>query len=93
MAKYLKVAAEANQVAQELIQMVPEQDRPRAAEKIARLVNFGIRISPRPVQSTVRINGVSASVKGLPVRCKLEERQSDRGTYKVLVTTPIYDGP
>jgi len=86
MARYLETAAQANVTARELLALVSEEHKGNAAEKIARLVNFGIRCAPRAVQSTVRINAVKRAVVGLPVRCRLEERQGDRGTYKALVT-------
>jgi hypothetical protein len=88
MARYHEIAAEANDMASQLLAMVPSTLRVQAAEKLARLFNFGIRVSPRAVHSTVRINALQVAMRGLPVRCRLEERQGDRGTYKVLVTEP-----
>lgn len=91
MSKYLEVAAEANKVAQDLLMMVPNEDKPKAAELIARLVNLGIRCSPRGVQHTVRLNAVKRAVRDLPVRVSMEERKDERTgrTYNVLVTQPV----
>lgn len=91
MARYLQTAAEANKVAQALLSLVSENDRPMAAEMIARLVNFGIRCAPRAVQSTVRLNAVREAVKGMPVRVSMEQRRDERSgkTYNALTTQQI----
>ncbi len=90
MSRYMETAAEANKVAQNLLAMVPEDSRPQAAELVARLVNLGVRISPRGVQHTVRYNAVREAVKGLPVKVTMEERKDERTgrTFHVLVTQP-----
>ncbi len=90
MARYMQTAAEANQVAKKLIELVPESDRPQAAEMIARLVNYGIRCCPRACQSTVRFNAVREAVKGLPVKVSMVQRTDERTkkTYNALVTVP-----
>lgn len=90
MARYLEVAAEANEEAKELLALVPEGDRPKAAESIARLVNFGVRCSPRGVQHTVRLNAVRRAVWDLPVTVTMEQRTDPKTgrTYNVLITTP-----
>ena len=88
MARYMEIAAEANDMAHQLLAMVPKTLHVQAAERIARLFNFGIRVSPRAVHSTVRINALQGAMRGLPIRCRLEERTGDRGTYKALVTDP-----
>jgi hypothetical protein len=91
MARYLEVAAEANVVAQRLLELVPEAQQPQAAELIARLVNFGIRCSPRAVQSTVRFNAVQRAVRGLPVKVRMEQKTDERSgrTYNALITSPV----
>jgi len=90
MARYLEVATEANGTARELLSLIAPENKPAAACLIARMMNWGLRCAPRAVQSTVRINAVKAAVRGLPVRCRLEERQGDYGgTYKALVTEPV----
>src|SRR5690242_7839383 len=91
MPRYLEIAAEANTVAKALIELVPDSDRPAAAEMIARLVNLGIRCSPRGVQHTVRLNAVKTVVRGLPVKVSMVEKTDERTkrTYNALVTEPI----
>ena len=91
MAKYMETAAQANDVAMQLISLVPEEQRPAAAEMIARLVNLGVRCSPRGVHHTVRLNAVKRSVQGLPIRVSMMEKRDERTgrTYNALVTTMI----
>ncbi len=92
MARYLEVAAEANAVAKRLMEFIHEEtDRPKVAELIARLVNFGIRCSPRGVQHTVRFNAVRRAVMDLPVHVNMVEKQDERTgrTYNALVTKPL----
>lgn len=67
MARYLQVAGEANEVAKQLFALVAEDKQQQAAQLIAKLVNYGLRCSPRAVQSTVRLNAVKRAVQGLPV--------------------------
>lgn len=95
MPRYLEVAAEANDVARRLLELVPNENRPRAAEMIARLVNFGIRCSPRPVQSTVRLNAVKRAVGGMPVKVSMREVKDERTgkTYNALTTEPVGGKP
>lgn len=90
MPKYLETAQQANGVARELLELVCEDDVPRAAELIARLVNLGIRCSPRGVQHTVRLNAVKEAVRGLPVKVSMVEKKDERTgrTYNALVTEP-----
>jgi hypothetical protein len=90
MARYLETAREANELAKKLLLEVDESKRPEVAEMIARLVNFGIRCSPRGVQHTVRLNAVREAVRDLPVHVSMVQKVSDRGrTYNALVTQPI----
>lgn len=91
MARYLEKAERYSKIPVELLEMVSEENRPKAADLIARLVNAGIVCCPRGVQGTVRINIVKEVCKHIPIRCNLEERMIDpenpeRGTYKALVT-------
>lgn len=98
MPRYLEVAAEANKVAKELMQVIgncdrgplSQEDYGRIAELIARLVNYGIRCSPRAVMGTVRLNAVKRAVQDLPVKVWMEERKDEHTgrTYKVLCTVP-----
>ena len=93
MPKYLEIAGEANETARDLLDLVPEPLRVLAATKIARLINYGLRMAPRPVQSTVRLRAVERSVEGLPVRISMKEvERPDGSSYKILETTPIEYG-
>lgn len=96
MARYMERAAEANKVAQELLEgILCEEDKPHAAELIARLYNLGIRTAPRAVQSTVRYNAVKRAVQDLPVKVSMEQRvdEQTKRTYNALVTQPIGGKP
>lgn len=101
MARYLQVAEEANKVAKELHKLAltdrdPEGDVDeaalefRTAELIAMLVNYGLRCSPRAVQSTVRLRAVQTAVKGLPCNVDMVKMTSDDGerSYNALRITP-----
>lgn len=96
MPRYLEVAAEANEVAKRIMAVpgIAPDDRPMLAELLARLVNLGIRCSPRGVQHTVRLNAVRAAVRGLPVRVSMVEKTDERTnrTYNALVTQQIVTG-
>jgi hypothetical protein len=86
----MEVAAEANTLAHSLLALVPADDKPKAAEMIARLVNFGVRCSPRGVQHTVRYNAVRRAVQGLPVKVGMKEVRGLNGrSYNALVTEPV----
>ncbi len=89
MPRYLEVAAEANQTAKALIEMVPPERREVAAQAIARLVNYGIRCAPRAVHSTVRLNAVRRSVEGLPVRVEMKKKTDPKTgkVFNVLLTS------
>lgn len=91
MARYLLVAADANIVAKNLLDLVPEESKPQAAEMIARLVNLGVRCSPRGVQHTVRLNAVKRAVQALPVRVSMILKTDEKTgrSYNALVTEPI----
>lgn len=91
MARYLETAAEANEVAKNLLELIPEGDRPVAACMLARLVNLGIRCSPRGVQHTVRLNAVREAMRGLPVEVSMVQRTDERTgrSYNALLTSPI----
>lgn len=91
MSKYLEVAAQANGVAKEVVALVAEQDKPKVAELLAKLVNLGIRCSPRGVQHTVRLNAVRVAMTDLPVRVSMEERVDLRTqrSYNALLTQQI----
>jgi hypothetical protein len=90
MPRYLEVAAEANLLAERLVEMVPLDKRGEVAEIAARLINYGIRCNPRPAQSTVRLNAVRRAVRGLPVKVGMlrkEDPKTGKG-YNILTTQP-----
>src|ERR1043165_530279 len=91
MAKYLEIAAQANQVAKTLLDLVEEGRKPQAADLIAQLVNLGIRCSPRGVQHTVRFNAVERAVRGLPVIVGMKEVTNPHTgkSYHALTTKPV----
>lgn len=95
MPKYMDTAAQANSIAHEIISRVPAEEAPIMAELLARLVNLGVRISPRGVHHTIRLNAVKAAMKGLPVRVSMQERTDERTkrTYNALITEPINPRP
>lgn len=99
MARYMETAAEANKVAQELLDMVMDEvgdkGKGMAAELIARLYNLGIRTAPRAVQSSVRYNAVKRAVQDLPVKVDMQQRKDPKTlrTYNVLITTPVGGQP
>jgi len=92
MARYMETAAEANEVAKMVISFITdEEDRPKVAELLARLVNLGIRCSPRGVQHTVRLNAVRAAMRGLPVRVSMVTKTDPKTnrTYNALTTEQV----
>lgn len=82
-------------VAASLLALVPEANRPQAAEMIARLVNLGVRCSPRGVQHTVRFNAVHRAVRGLPVKVSMKEVRDEKTgrSFNALVTEPVGGKP
>lgn len=96
MARYLKIAAEANRTAKALYELVTQPADPitykaEVACQIAHLVNYGLRCCPRPPQHQVRLNAVREAVRGLPVRVTMEDREDDGRMYHVLVVDPVLD--
>lgn len=92
MARYLETAAEANNLAREIMTyIVAENDKPRVAELLARLVNLSVRSCPRAVQHTVRLNIVQRACKDLPVKVSMATKVDERTgrTYHALVTQPL----
>lgn len=94
MPRYMETAAEANVVALKLLELIPEENKPLAAEMIARLVNYGVRCSPRGVQHTVRLHAVQRAAMDLPVKVSMVTRINEKTnrSYNALVTIPILDG-
>ena len=91
MARYMETAAKANKVAKQLLALIPEDKHPSASAYIAQLVNLGVRVSPRPCQSTVRYNAVREAVKGLPVKVSMQQVTDpvSHKTYNALSVTAI----
>ena len=73
MARYMKVAKDASTIADNLLSLLPEDQREVGAILITRLFNMGVRVSPRPVMTTVRLNAVCEAVKNLPVVVRMEQ--------------------
>lgn len=95
MAKYLQVAEKAKQLIDRVMENIPKDSpfRSEVAADLAYLYNLGIRTSPRPTQSTVRLRAVQAAVKGQPLRVTLVEKEGRglRGpyTFKAICIQPI----
>lgn len=89
MARYLQIAAQANEVVGAILATVPEKDRPQLAASLAKLYNLGIRTSPRPCQSTVRINAVTAALKGHGVRIGSKQVPVSPGNPKTFTALTI----
>ena len=81
MSKYIDIATEANRTAKQLLKLIPEAERRHASCLIARLVNCGLQCNAK---SNKRLKLLEQTVKGLPVKIKIQERQSER-----LITKPI----
>lgn len=94
MPRYMDTAAQANVVAKRLVEMVPDEDKPKVAEMIAQLVNLGVRCSPRAVMGTVRLNAVRRAVQDLPVEVSMEKRKDPKTLrdYNLLVTKQVVAG-
>ena len=94
MSRYLQTAGEANKVARALLELVPDEAKSQAAELIARLVNLGIRCSPRGVHHTVRLNAVREACKDMPVVVSMKEVKDEKTgrTYHGLTTKRLYYG-
>ena len=75
MAAYMETAAKANEVAQQLLALLPEANKIAGSILMAKLVNLGVRVSPRGVHHTVRKNAVQGAMRGLPVTVRMEEVQ------------------
>jgi|LULG01.1.fsa_nt_gb hypothetical protein len=90
MAKYMQIAEQARHTANRLFDLIPEEKRHEAGPLIGTLVNLGIRISPRAVQSTVRFNAVTKAVEDLPVNVSMYEVEDEKTgrTYKAITINP-----
>jgi hypothetical protein len=93
MARYMQTAASANSVVKELVELLPEEKREEGLAKIAKLFNLGIRVSPRAVHGTVRINAIQAAMRGLPIECRLQRVEGSYGrSFNALVTKSTLSG-
>lgn len=84
MTKYMRISGEAAELAVTIQELTG--NNPVVAQHLVRLFNLGIRVSPRGVQSTVRIRACTEMAKHLPVRVGKAEKQGDRGPYTILTT-------
>lgn len=79
MARYLKVAEEANQQIKKIVETYAhgctEDVKAQLIKELAHLYNLGIRTAPRAVQSTVRLNAVKEATIGFPVSARMEKKQ------------------
>ena len=73
MARYLETAAKANEVAQELFNLLPECSKAHGVILMAKLVNLGFRCNPRAAHSTIRENTVRGAMRGLPISVRIEK--------------------
>ena len=71
MARYLRVAQEANDLIHKTISVHRDITDAELIALLGKLYNLGIRTSPRPCQSTVRLNAVSAALKGTPIKAQM----------------------
>lgn len=91
MPRYLEIARQAGEMVGAILSTVPEAQRPQLAVSLAKLYNLGIRTSPRACQSTVRINAVSAAMRGHGVKVGSKQVPVAPGatkTFTVLTLTP-----
>lgn len=94
MARYMKIAAQASQIVDSIMQLVG--DNPHAPEilsDILYLYNLGIRTAPRAVQSTVRLNAVIEAARNQKATIRIVEKKSSNPrypTYKAIqITTQV----
>lgn len=81
MSKYMQTASEATKTVDALFALIPEEKHEQAATLITQVFNYGIRISPRGVQSTVRLNAVQKATENLPVSVRLKEVTNENTGY------------
>ena len=90
MAKYLEIAKQYDDLPPELLELVPDEHKERAAEIIARLVNAGFRGNPRAANGTIRLNYIRAMCRKIPVRCDLVEVEKENGySFKALTVEHV----
>jgi hypothetical protein len=84
MARYLEVAAKASEVVDGIMDRIKDHpNRDEIASQLVYLYNLGIRTSPRPCQSTVRLNAVVRAAKNQPLKVRFVEKTAKgfKGEY------------
>lgn len=79
MARYMTVAADANKLLLSIRELLKDEFKEQGTEMLLRLFNYGIRVSPRGVQSTVRLNAVRRAAEGTNVQVSMKEVKNARG--------------
>lgn len=79
MARYLKTAESAQYHINALLSLLPPEKMEEAAIHIARIFNAGVRVSPRGVQSTVRLNAVRKATEHLPISVSMVKVKANNG--------------
>lgn len=103
MARYLQTADKASQILDQIMHTLKDHpDKEHLLTQIIYLFNLGIRVSPRGVQSTVRLNAVKEAAKNQPVRIffstkEFTDRFGNKGTYQAIniqasATTSLQEG-
>jgi hypothetical protein len=90
MARYLQTADKASEVLDQIMHKLKDHpDKELLLTQIIYLFNMGIRISPRGVQATVRLNAVKEAAKNQPVRIfyttkEYTDRYGNKGSYQAI---------
>lgn len=85
MARYMTVAADANKLLLSIRELLKDEFKEQGTEMLLRLFNYGIRVSPRGVQSTVRLNAVRRAAEETNVQVSMKEVRNARGyTFNAL---------
>lgn len=88
MARYLKIAADANTQIKKIVTNADSMSDEQLAIELAYLYNLGIRTNPRACQGTVRLNAVQSAIKGFKVSARLEKVVQPNGySFNKLVLT------
>lgn len=94
MARYMKVAAQATQVVDNIMKLVG--DNPHSNEILSDLLylyNLGIRTAPRAVQSTVRLNAVIEAARNQKATVRMVEKPSGNPRYPTYKAIQIRTSP
>lgn len=79
MARYMTVAADANKLLLSIRELLKDEFKDQGTEMLLRLFNYGIRVSPRGVQSTVRLNAVRRAAEETNVQVSMKGVKNARG--------------